>query len=57
MVIVVASILGPWPLLPSNAPRGALNVRLDRKFYKYRGRRHGVERRSLEDAPGYNSGC
>jgi hypothetical protein len=26
-VIVVASILGPWRLLPSNAPRGALNVR------------------------------
>jgi hypothetical protein len=56
-VIVVASILGPWRLLPSNPPRGAFNVRMDTNFYKYRGRRHGVEGRSLEDAPGYNSGC
>jgi hypothetical protein len=47
VVIVVASLLGPWRLLPSNAPRGALNVRMDRNCRKYRGRRHGVEGRSL----------
>jgi hypothetical protein len=43
--VVVASILGPWRLLPSNAPRGALNMHLDRNVYKSRGRRHGVEGR------------
>jgi hypothetical protein len=36
-VVVVASILGPWRLLPSNAPRGALNMHMDRNVYEYRG--------------------
>jgi hypothetical protein len=40
MVVVVA-----WRLLPSNDPRGALNMHMDRSIHCYTGRWHGVEGR------------